>query len=164
MVVSNPWNLEVSSVVLQSTTIGLEVYSKTMGSHMLALFEKHKEQITKNKDITSDGMHKLKYLHEFDRAVQCATWGYPTEGAYYRDAGSVDSVFAIRIPVLAINAKDDPIAFNQGVPYNEIKQNPYVVLCTTNGGGHLAWFELGGGRWHSKPVRHQRMIPVCTRS
>lgn len=152
MVVSNPWTLEVAAVTLQSTWIGLEVYSKTMGNHMLSLFETHKEQIIKNKKITSEGMHKLKYLHEFDRAVQCATWGYPTEGAYYRDASSTDGVLAIRIPVLAIHAKDDPIAFDLGVPYQEIRQNPYVVLCTTAVGGHLAWFELGGGRWHWKPV------------
>ena len=43
------------------------------------------------------------------RVVQGPTWGYPTEGAYYRDASSADSVFAVRIPLLAINAEDDPV-------------------------------------------------------
>jgi predicted alpha/beta-fold hydrolase len=43
-------------------------------------------------------------------AVQAPTWGYPTHGAYYRDAASVDAVLAIRIPFLAINAKDDPVS------------------------------------------------------
>lgn len=152
MVVSNPWNLDLSNSALQRTWIGREVYSKTMGRNMLALFDRHKEQVTRNTRISDEGMHKLKYLHEFDRAVQCATWGYPTEGAYYRDASSVDAVFAIRIPVLAIHAKDDPIACDEAVPYEEIRQNPYVLLCASSGGGHLAWFELGGGRWHCKPV------------
>ena len=44
------------------------------------------------------------------RAVQAPTWGYPTEGAYYRDAQSVDAVSAIKIPFLAINAEDDPVS------------------------------------------------------
>lgn len=44
------------------------------------------------------------------RAVQCALWGYPTEGAYHRDASSTDSLLAIRIPFLAINAEDDPVS------------------------------------------------------
>lgn len=44
------------------------------------------------------------------RAVQCALWGYPTEGAYYRDASSTDALLAIRIPFLAINAEDDPVS------------------------------------------------------
>lgn len=43
------------------------------------------------------------------RHVQGPTWGYPTEGAYYRDASSSDSLFAVRIPLFAIHAKDDPV-------------------------------------------------------
>ncbi|KAF7186559.1 putative esterase [Pseudocercospora fuligena] len=152
VVVSNPWKLEISNTMLQRTWIGLNVYSKAMGRNMLRLFDTHAEQVMKNKAIKSDEIHKLKYLHEFDRAVQCASWGYPTEGAYYRDASSADSVLAIRIPVLAVHATDDPIANDAAVPYEEIRQNPYVVMCATNGGGHLSWFELGGGRWHMKPA------------
>jgi predicted alpha/beta-fold hydrolase len=132
--------------------MGLNVYSKTMGRNMRALFDTHAEEITKNKAIKSEHVHKLKYLHEFDRVVQCASWGYPTEGAYYRDASSADSVLAIRIPTLTIHAKDDPIVCDAAVPYEEIRQNPYVVMCATSGGGHLSWFEMGGGRWHMRSV------------
>jgi len=55
-------------------------------------------------------VRKVKYLHEFDRDVQGPTWGYPTEGAYYRDASSSDAVLAIRIPTFAIHAEDDPVS------------------------------------------------------
>ncbi|EMC96169.1 hypothetical protein BAUCODRAFT_465314 [Baudoinia panamericana UAMH 10762] len=152
VVVSNPWKLEVSSLALQRTWIGMEIYSATMGKHMRTLFQTHRDQILENKALSEERILKMKYLHEFDREVQCATWGYPTEGAYYRDASSADSVLAIRLPFFALHARDDPIAADEGVPYEEVKQNPYVVLCATSGGGHLSWFELGGGRWHAKPV------------
>ena len=142
-----------------------------MGENTRKLFERHKEQITVNTAIDAEKVHKVKYLHEFDREVQCPTWGYPTEGAYYRDASSADSVLAIRTPTFVIHAEDDPIAVAEAVPYEEIKQNPYVVLCMTSGGGHLFWFELGGGRWHAKPVGsmfdlfstmvHQEQITDC---
>lgn len=36
---ASPWNLDVSSVQLQSTWLGMEGYSKTMGSNMKRLFE-----------------------------------------------------------------------------------------------------------------------------
>jgi predicted alpha/beta-fold hydrolase len=49
------------------------------------------------------------------RLVQCALWGYPTEGAYYRDASSIDSLLSIKIPFLAINAEDDPVSRVQRV-------------------------------------------------
>jgi len=113
---------------------------------------RHKETISKNKNLTPSRIEKVKYLHEFDREVQCATWGYPTEGAYYRDATSADSIFSIRIPFFCLHARDDPIACDEAVPYEEIRQTPWVVLCATAGGGHLSWFEFGGGRWFAKPA------------
>ena len=119
---------------------------------MRRLFEAHREEILRNTSINPEGIHKVKYLHEFDREVQCATWGYPTEGAYYRDASSTDSVFDIKIPVMCLGARDDPIACDEAVPYDEIKLNPYIVMCATSHGGHLGWFQWGGARWHAQPV------------
>lgn len=97
------------------------------------------------------------------------TWGYPTEGAYYRDASSIDSLLAVKVPLFAIHAEDDPvvrkslfclyesakvtqIAVKEALPFEEVKRNPFTVMCTTSLGGHLSWFESGGGRWYTKPV------------
>jgi len=80
-----------------------------MGTNMKKLIELHFEEASKNLKLNFERIRKVKYLHEFDREVQGPTWGYPTEGAYYRDASSVDSLLAVRIPLFAINAKDDPV-------------------------------------------------------
>ncbi|EUC28308.1 hypothetical protein COCVIDRAFT_11613 [Bipolaris victoriae FI3] len=144
---SNPWNLEVCNTELQRTYLGLHVYSRTMGKNLLGLFNQHREQISKNPGLDVDAVLRSRFLHEFDRQVQCPTWGYPTEGAYYRDSQSVDALLAVRIPFLGINAEDDPISSKAGLPYQEVKQNPNVLLCTTDWGGHLGSFMLGGGRW-----------------
>lgn len=40
VVCSNPWNLETGNNALNRTWLGLEVYSKTMGTNMKKLFEK----------------------------------------------------------------------------------------------------------------------------
>jgi predicted alpha/beta-fold hydrolase len=106
---SNPWNLEVCNVALQSTWLGLEVYCRTMGQNMKGLFERHKDQILKNEAIDEEKVRNCRYLFEFDRYIQAPTWGYPTEGAYYRDAQSVDALLGVRIPFLGINAEDDPV-------------------------------------------------------
>jgi predicted alpha/beta-fold hydrolase len=86
---------------------------------------RHVDELTHHPRLNVDDMKDVKYIHEFDRyvflpgtlqytdisrAVQCPLWGYPTEGAYHRDASSVDSLLAIRIPFLAINAEDDPVS------------------------------------------------------
>ncbi|KAF3053658.1 hypothetical protein E8E11_010455 [Didymella keratinophila] len=144
---SNPWNLEVANVMLNSTWLGVNVYSRTMGRNLMGLYVRHKEQMLKSQVIKKEVIEQCKYLYEFDRHVQCPTWGYPTEGAYYRDAQSVDALVAVRVPFLGINAEDDPISSKAAIPYEEFKQNPYTLLCTTNWGGHLGSFQLGGGRW-----------------
>ncbi|BDD61820.1 hypothetical protein MAP00_006844 [Monascus purpureus] len=152
VLVASPWNLEIGSLCLQRTWLGMEVYSKTMGANMKRLFEQHVEEVSQNPRVDIEEVRKSTYLFEFDRALQCTAWGYPTEGAYYRDASSVDSMLAIRIPFLAIQSEDDPIASYETLPLQEFKRTPYGVLATTPGGGHLGWFEYGGGRWFVKPV------------
>lgn len=110
VVISSPWNLDAGSLALQRTWLGLEVYSKTMGTNLKELFERHADEMAKNTRIDIDCIRKIKYLHEFDREVQGPMWGYPTEGAYYRDASSTDALLAVRIPLFAINAADDPVS------------------------------------------------------
>ena len=149
---------------------------------------RHIDEISRNPRVDVEEVRSIKYLHEFDRyvipsivlidrgsdldscrALQGPTWGYPTEGAYYRDASSVDSLLAVRVPLLGINAEDDPvrqllqgsggvktersqISVKEAIPFLEFTRNPYTVLCTTSLGGHLSWFETGGGRWFARAV------------
>ncbi|EFX05950.1 alpha beta hydrolase fold family [Grosmannia clavigera kw1407] len=150
--VGNPFDLQLSNKALQRTFVGKHVYESVMAGNLKALISKHRDVLEKTTDLNFDRIMAGNTLYEFDREVQCTTWGYPTEDAYYRDASSSDSVTAIRIPFLVIQAKDDPIAPEEAVPYGELKLNPYTVLCMTSLGGHLSWFEPMGGRWHAKPV------------
>ena len=106
---SSPWNLDAGNRALQRTYIGKEIYLRVMGGNMKGLFNQHFDQISKNTQIDLEAVKKVKYLYDFDREVQGPTWGYPTEGAYYRDASSCDAVLAIRVPFLAIHARDDPV-------------------------------------------------------
>lgn len=150
LVLSCPWNLDVSNLALQRSWFRREVYARAMGKNLKKLYAQHKNSILDISAIDPDEVNRVRYLHEFDRAIQCPTWGYPTEQAYYRDASSADSVLGVRIPLLAISAEDDPIVADEAIPKLEFQQTPYGVLCTTSLGGHLSWFELGGGRWMAK--------------
>jgi len=152
VVCSNPWQLDVSHKALMRSWIGREVYSKAMGANMRRLFETHVEQLRLDPRIDVEAARKTVYLHEFDREITAKVFGYPTVGAYYRDASSTDSLLKVRVPTLIVHAKDDPIAVEEAIPYDEARANPYVFMAVTNGGGHLSWFESGGGRWFAKPV------------
>lgn len=101
------------------------------------------EQMKKNPALDIEKIRECRYLHEFDRyvpispplqerpthnptqlntlansyqkkrEVQGPSWGYPTEGAYYRDASSTDPMLGVRIPLYAIHAEDDPVSFRR---------------------------------------------------
>lgn len=120
VVISNPWNLDTGSLALQRTWLGRELYSRTMGSNMLKLFERHVEQIAKNPKIDVERIRSVKYLHEFDREIQGPTFGYPTETAYYRDSSSADPLLAVRIPLFAINAVDDPVSYPRIITHRDV--------------------------------------------
>ncbi|KAL2760778.1 hypothetical protein ACRALDRAFT_2039341 [Sodiomyces alcalophilus JCM 7366] len=152
VVCSTPFNLEAACKSLKRTFLGNEVYQRVMGTSMKQLVLGHKDSLSKYTQLNFNRIENVTYLYEFDREVQCPTWGYPTEDAYYRDASSCDALVGIRIPFLALNSEDDPIVPKETIPYDEFKRNPYTILCTTSLGGHLCWFELGGSRWHSKSV------------
>jgi predicted alpha/beta-fold hydrolase len=119
---------------------------------MKQLMVAHQKELSAYTSLDLEAIQNVTYLNEFDGVVQCPTWGYPTVSSYYRDASSVDAVLSIRIPFLAIQALDDPIAVKEALPYEEFRLNPNTVLLTTSLGGHICWFETGGGRWHPKPV------------
>lgn len=73
-------------------------------------------------------------------------------GAYYRAASSIDNLLRVRIPTFIVHARDDPIACDEAAPYEEVRANPYTFMAATGMGGHLSWFEAGGGRWFAGTV------------
>ncbi|KAG9099263.1 hypothetical protein FRC07_010545 [Ceratobasidium sp. 392] len=83
---------------------------------------------------------------------------FPTPDAYYEWARSDTHVDRVQVPLLALNAADDPIV--RTLPVEAVLQSKTVVLAVTPKGGHLGWFEGGQpwrrkqppSRWVSKPV------------
>lgn len=137
---------------MQRTWIGRNVYLRSLGSMLKTLFKKHSKVTNMHPGIDIQAVQRIRYMHDFDRVVQLPMWDYPTVGAYYRDASSVDALLAVEIPFFAINALDDPVVVAETIPKEEFQVSTQAVLCTTTHGGHLGWFEFGGQRWMTKVV------------
>lgn len=84
-----------------------------MAGNLQKLAEIHSASLAQIPGLSLERIRACKYLHEFDRELQCPTWGYPTEGAYYRDATSVDALLDVKVPLFIINATDDPVSINR---------------------------------------------------
>uniref|UniRef100_A0A0D9YI10 AB hydrolase-1 domain-containing protein n=1 Tax=Oryza glumipatula TaxID=40148 RepID=A0A0D9YI10_9ORYZ len=51
------------------------------------------------------------------------------------------------VPLLCVNALDDPLCTREAIPWDECRANKNIVLATTPNGGHLAFFQgLTAGR------------------
>ncbi|KAF9763638.1 hypothetical protein IL306_003042 [Fusarium sp. DS 682] len=138
VICSNPFNLEVSSKILQNSYIGKEVYLRVMGSALKELAATHRTELEKYSKIDVDAVMNITYLYEFDRLIQCPSWGYPTESAYYRDASSVDSILSIEVPFLAVHSTDDPVANFLNHLAFKTDLNDLRPLANPNNNDHLA--------------------------
>ena len=137
-----------------------------MAQNLQKLAERHKDVVVRFPDspfakalaepsLWRSGMT----LADFDQAVTRHVGGgppFPFASAYdyYAAASSHTMLGDIRVPFLAVNADDDPIARFSPVGMTD---NGWVVIAVTHGGGHLGWFEAGERfgqleRWIRKPV------------
>ena len=64
-----------------------------------------------------------------------------SSGTDYIRAFCAVGIQKVTIPLLCVNAEDDPICVSDAIPFHEALQNPKVILCTTKAGGHLAYYE-----------------------
>jgi predicted alpha/beta-fold hydrolase len=81
-------------------------------------------------------------VRDFDEAVTRVTFGFPSVDAYYDASSSRLKIGDVRVPLLVVQAKDDPIAVHSAVPRDVIKGKTTpgpVVLVETESGGHLGW-------------------------
>ena len=142
------------------------VYSKGMGGNLVNLMKRNADWVLKIPDsplypIMMD-LFSLKSpkLIDVDSRLTCVAGGssppfpFPSARDYYIWASSHRCLSDIRVPLLAINAADDPIV--RHVPL-DVGANTHVALALTANGGHLGWFESGEKwgevqRWVTRPV------------
>ena len=47
----------------------------------------------------------------------------------------------IKIPLLCLNAEDDPISYHQSIPYDISKRNHHIAIAVTHNVGHLGFVD-----------------------
>lgn len=71
---------------------------------------RHLAELKMYSNIDLERPLKAVDIAEFDKLFLAPASGYPTPGAYYRDGSCADALLAVRTPLLAINALDDPVS------------------------------------------------------
>ncbi|OZJ02612.1 hypothetical protein BZG36_04285 [Bifiguratus adelaidae] len=139
--VGNPFDFLGASLHVERTWFRRKIYARAMAKACKKLFLKHAKVILQNPAIDYETVMNTKTLRQFDQAVTVPTFGYETVAAFYRDASSARFITKVKIPLLCLSARDDPISPEECLPIDECLYNPHVILATTRIGGHLGWFE-----------------------
>ncbi|GMY30634.1 embryogenesis-associated protein EMB8-like [Fagus crenata] len=134
----NPFNLVIADEDFRK---GFNiVYDKALASSLCKIFKKHAllfEDMGGEYNIPLAA--NAKSVRDFDKGLTSVSFGFKSVDDYYSNSSSSDSIKHVRIPLLCIQAANDPIAPSRGIPREDIKENPNCLLIVTPKGGHLGW-------------------------
>lgn len=155
--IGTPWDFPDSGYHLRESILGHNVYSPTMCQNLLRLLKEHyaghlKADASIAAFMDNPAAFNVSRLRDFDEVFTSKLFGLNGASEYYRLASPVQRLHKVRVPLVILSSKDDPITGQRSLPYDEVKQNPYVLMITTTIGGHLGWFNMVGKRWYAAPM------------
>jgi predicted alpha/beta-fold hydrolase len=137
----NPFDLNACDDALQEGFFGT-VYSRSMAGNMRKLFAPHAHLFAGLPNYDRKLVESARTVRDFDEAVTRVTFGFPSVDAYYDASSSRRLIGNVKVPLLVVQAKDDPIAVRSAVPRDVIRNvgpDANVILVETESGGHLGW-------------------------
>ncbi|KAM7494398.1 hypothetical protein LguiB_029007 [Lonicera macranthoides] len=150
----NPFNLVIADDDFHK---GFNVvYDKALANALCKIFKKHAllfEDMGGEYNIPLAA--HAKSIRDFDDGLTRVSFGFKSVDDYYSNSSSSDSIKHVCIPLLCIQAENDPIAPSRGIPRQDIEENPNCMLIVTPKGGHLGW--VAG---HEAPVGAPWTDPV----
>ncbi|WP_295117859.1 alpha/beta fold hydrolase [uncultured Chitinophaga sp.] len=99
-------------------------------------------------DLT--GFATIKNFRQFDNRYTAPIHGFEDAEKYWAACSSRQFIPNVRIPVLLINAQDDPFLGQGCYPYEEAAGNPQFFLETPRYGGHVGFAGWGFDRYWSE--------------
>ena len=144
--VSNPWVLNASNDNLESYWLG-RLYSKKMAQGLQKLFKRHSHFLLQHEGVSKDNVAQATSLRQFDDAFTAKAFGFDCAESYYVEASSASKLPSVKTDLIILNAKDDPVALDSVIPYQQAKGNDHICLLAADHGGHIGWFGKDGQRW-----------------
>ncbi|KAG7389239.1 hypothetical protein PHYPSEUDO_010797 [Phytophthora pseudosyringae] len=143
--VGNPFDLVICSANFGGSFFNRMTYDKALNNNLRELFFNKcnaAKQFENYPGVDLEAIKATRTVRDFDDTLTKYVFHYDTVDDYYSDAGSVKKLGGVRVPLLCINAEDDPISIRSALPKDdEVEANPNIILCTTKSGGHLAFYE-----------------------
>ncbi|XP_052786920.1 monoacylglycerol lipase ABHD2-like [Mya arenaria] len=127
------------------------VYTYLMTLNMRRLLSRHKHLLFSKEAqklfgcFKEDCVFNATSLYDIDENYSCIRAGYKSAHDYYKDSSSAYYLNNIQVPMLFVNALDDPVCPPDLLKYPReyVEKTDNCILITTKHGGHLGFFEGG---------------------
>ncbi|KAJ2547292.1 hypothetical protein EV175_005278 [Coemansia sp. RSA 1933] len=141
--VCNPYDIDKTTEILCTPTLkNRYLYAAEMTRSLVTLFEDNKKVIMAgNEELDADLIMASRSINEFNEAYTIKVFGYSSAKELNVSGSCVHHLKNVTIPMLFINALDDPMCCRETIPYDEIESNPNLIMACTRYGGHLAFFK-----------------------
>lgn len=136
--ISVPWDAVKSSASMEEPLNWL-LFNKYLTSGLCRVVTRHRKVLEKVVDI--DYVVKAQTIREFDERFTSLLFGYKSCVDYYRDASPAKKLPNTAVPILCLNAADDPFSPQHAFPLAIVQNLPNVALLLTAHGGHIAFLQ-----------------------
>lgn len=135
--ISPPFDLVAGSKVLASGA-GV-MYTRKMLGPLKAKAQALRPLIEDKVDMSL--LDTANNFYDFDDAFTAPLHGFADAHDYYSTTSSKHFLADIRVPTLILRAVDDPFFDPDDIPYDIVKQNPFLYAGFPQHGGHVGFIE-----------------------
>ncbi|KAG8633387.1 hypothetical protein MANES_18G099500v8 [Manihot esculenta] len=149
--ICNPWDLMIGDRFI-SRRLLQKFYDRVLAFGLQNYAKLHEPRFSRL--ATWEGIKKSRSVRDFNSHLTCHVGKFETVDTFYRRCSSSYYVGNVSVPLLCINALDDPLCTREAIPWDECRANKNIVLATPKHGGHLAFFEglTGACLWWVRAV------------
>ncbi|KAI9502848.1 hypothetical protein GGI25_002625 [Coemansia spiralis] len=141
--VCNPYDIDmtVSSMCMPSLK-NRYLYAAALTRSLVSLFTNNQKIIMAGGvELDASRITASRNINEFNEEYTIKVFGVSSVKELNRSGSCTLFLKHIQIPMLFINALDDPMCYRETIPYGEFESNPNLIHASTRYGGHLAFFE-----------------------
>lgn len=170
-VLSNPWDMVLACEKISNDFWSQKLFSQSITQFLVRMVKVNMKELEVPEGTKPDiepsvenpsylgftqsnlnTAFKFTKMEQFDTIFTAPALGFKDAMDYYAHAGPINRFDKIKIPLLSINAMDDPIIGDEHIAKSHIDTNPNVMVIETDLGGHLAYLQGDGDSWATRHI------------
>ena len=95
---------------------------------------------THHNNFFEDEIKNANSTFSFDQLVRSRINGYNSGAALWRNISCDRFLHLVKVPVMCLVAKDDPVTRFSVLPITDLKRNPNFIVAMSDVGGHCEFY------------------------